>query len=556
MAAAYSSELPEFGVKTGLANYSAAYCTGLLCARRLLTKMSLDTTYKGNAKVGKFFELEENEEKRSFKCFLDIGLCRSTTGANVFGALKGGVDGGLNIPYSGNRLAAGYFDKKSGKYNEAALADRIYGKHVSEYMKYAKEEDEEWYKSQFSQYIKNGVEADSIKSMYEKCHDAIRAKPVIVRAIPAKCLPKAERKAHREQKKSIRVERIAKRATERENTGKQTKMAEPLRVLVTGAAGQIAYSLLYSVARGDVFGKDQPIILVLLDIAPMMEVLNGVVMELTDCSLPLLQQVIPSCDEMEAFKDVDVAMLVGAMPRREGMERKDLLAANVKIFKSQGQAIDKVAKKTIKVVVVGNPANTNAYICKKYAPSIPPQNFTALTRLDQNRAQAQVAARLGVPNSAVKNCVIWGNHSSTQYPDLTYAVVNVGGKEVKAREAIKDDNWVKNDFVKTVQQRGAAVIKARKLSSAMSAAKAIVDHVHDWWFGVPEGSMVSMAVPSDGSYGIEEGLVYSFPVRTKPDHTYEIIKDLTIDDFSREKMDITMKELVDEKNMAMSACQD
>ncbi|XP_062576617.1 malate dehydrogenase, cytoplasmic-like [Saccostrea cucullata] len=333
-------------------------------------------------------------------------------------------------------------------------------------------------------------------------------------------------------------------------------MAEPLRVLVTGAAGQIAYSLLYSVARGDVFGKDQPIILVLLDIAPMMGVLNGVVMELMDCSLPLLQQVIPSCDEMEAFKDVDVAMLVGAMPRREGMERKDLLAANVKIFKSQGQAIDKVAKKNIKVVVVGNPANTNAYICKKYAPSIPPQNFTALTRLDQNRAQAQVAARVGVPNSAVRNCVIWGNHSSTQYPDLTYAVVNVKGEEVKARDAIKDDNWVKNDFVKTVQQRGAAVIAARKLSSAMSAAKAIVDHVHDWWFGVPEGNMVSMAVPSDGSYGIEEGLIYSFPVRTKPDHTYEIIKDLPIDDFSREKMDITMKELVEEKNMAMAACQD
>ncbi|XP_048738080.2 malate dehydrogenase, cytoplasmic-like [Ostrea edulis] len=333
-------------------------------------------------------------------------------------------------------------------------------------------------------------------------------------------------------------------------------MGEPLKVLVTGAAGQIAYSLLYSVAKGDVFGKDQPIILVLLDIAPMMEVLNGVVMELMDCSLPLLQQVIPSCDEMEAFKGVDVAMLVGAMPRREGMERKDLLAANVKIFKSQGQAIDKVAKKNIKVVVVGNPANTNAFICKKYAPSIPAENFTALTRLDQNRAQAQVAARLGVANNKVRNCVIWGNHSSTQFPDLSHAVVNLKGEEVKAREAIKDDNWVKNDFIKTVQQRGGAVIKARKLSSAMSAAKAIVDHVHDWWFGVAEGNMVSMAVLSNGCYGIEEGLIYSFPVRTKPDHTYEIIKDLAIDDFSREKMDITQKELIEERDMAVAACMD
>lgn len=332
-------------------------------------------------------------------------------------------------------------------------------------------------------------------------------------------------------------------------------MAEPLRVLVTGAAGQIAYSLLYSVAKGDVFGPNQPIILVLLDIQPMLGVLEGVVMEMMDCALPLLREVIPSVNEMEAFKDVDVAMLVGAMPRREGMERKDLLAANVKIFKSMGNAIDTQAKKNIKVVVVGNPANTNAYICKKYAPSINPANFTALTRLDQNRAQAQIAAKLGVSNSSVKNCVIWGNHSSTQYPDVNQAVVDLNGKSMPVREAVKDDNWLNNDFIKTVQQRGAAVIKARKLSSAMSAAKAIVDHVRDWWNGVPDGTYVSMAVPSDGSYNIEEGLIYSFPVRTKPDHTYEIVKGLNINDFSREKMDATEKELSEEKNMALSVCE-
>ncbi|CAG2203718.1 MDH1 [Mytilus edulis] len=264
-------------------------------------------------------------------------------------------------------------------------------------------------------------------------------------------------------------------------------MAEPLRVLVTGAAGQIAYSLLYSVAKGDVFGPNQPIILVLLDIQPMLGVLEGVVMEMMDCALPLLREVIPSVNEMEAFKDVDVAMLVGAMPRREGMERKDLLAANVKIFKSMGNAIDTQAKKNIKVVVVGNPANTN---------------------------------------------VIFVRNMHHQY-----------------------DSWLNNDFIKTVQQRGAAVIKARKLSSAMSAAKAIVDHVRDWWNGVPDGTYVSMAVPSDGSYNIEEGLIYSFPVRTKPDHTYEIVKGLTINDFSREKMDATEKELSEEKNMALSVCE-
>ncbi|KAL4238689.1 malate dehydrogenase [Mactra antiquata] len=263
-------------------------------------------------------------------------------------------------------------------------------------------------------------------------------------------------------------------------------MAEPLKVLVTGAAGQIAYSLLFSVGKGDVFGQDQPIILVLLDIPPMMGVLEGVVMELNDCSLPLVKGIICTHDLEEAFTGIDVAFMVGAMPRREGMERKDLLKANVKIFKQQGEALDKFAKKDVKVLVVGNPANTNACICAKYAPSIPKENFSAMTRLDQNRAQSLVANRLGVPNSDVWNVIIWGNHSSTQFPDVQHAKVKIGGEDKNAFEAVKDDSWLKNEFVSTVQKRGAAIIAARKLSSAMSAAKAACDHIRDWWNGTQE----------------------------------------------------------------------
>ncbi|KAF4799682.1 Malate dehydrogenase, cytoplasmic [Turdus rufiventris] len=296
---------------------------------------------------------------------------------------------------------------------------------------------------------------------------------------------------------------------------------EPVRVLVTGAAGQIAYSLLYSIAKGDVFGKDQPLILVLLDITPMMTVLEGVVMELQDCALPLLREVIPTDKEEVAFKDLDIAILVGSMPRREGMERKDLLKANVKIFKSQGAALDKYAKKTVKVVVVGNPANTNCLIASKSAPSIPKENFSCLTRLDHNRAKSQIALKLGVTANDVKNVIIWGNHSSTQYPDVNHAKVNVKGKEVGVYEAIKDDSWLKGDFILTVQQRGAAVIKARKLSSAMSAAKAICDHVRDIWFGTPA------------------------------DKTWKFVEGLPINDFSREKMDLTAKELAEEKETAV-----
>lgn len=333
-------------------------------------------------------------------------------------------------------------------------------------------------------------------------------------------------------------------------------MSDPLRVLVTGAAGQIAYSLLYSVAKGDVFGLNQPISLVLLDIEAMVNVMKGVVMELTDCALPLLKEVVPTSDVSAAFKDIDVAILVGAMPRREGMERKDLLKANVRIFKQQGEALSQNAKKTVKVVVVGNPANTNACIAKMYAKGIPPENFTCLTRLDQNRAQAQIGTRVGVSSQDVHKVIIWGNHSSTQFPDVAHATVTVGGKAVSVPEAVKDDNWLKTDFIKTVQQRGAAVIASRKLSSAMSAAKATCDHLRDWWHGTKEGEWVSMGVTSDGSYGIEPGLIYSFPVQIKPDHTYTIVQGLVINDFARGKMDATMQELIQERDDAVKACQE
>jgi malate dehydrogenase len=256
-----------------------------------------------------------------------------------------------------------------------------------------------------------------------------------------------------------------------------------------------------------------------------------------------------------AFKDIDVAILVGAMPRREGMERKDLLKANVKIFREQGEAINQLAKKTVKVVVVGNPANTNAFVCKTFAPTIPPENFTCLTRLDQNRAAAQIADRVGVTSQDVKNVIIWGNHSSTQFPDVSHATVNLNGKAMSVQEVVKDDHWLQGDFISTVQKRGAAVIAARKLSSAMSAAKAICDHLRDWWTGTGD-DWVSMGVPSDGSYGIEQGLLYSFPVRIKADHTYSIVQGLPISDFAREKMNLTQKELIEEKNDAMQTVQD
>lgn len=331
---------------------------------------------------------------------------------------------------------------------------------------------------------------------------------------------------------------------------------EPVRVVVTGAAGQIAYSLVPIIARGEVFGADQPVILHLLDIPMMMTVLNGVVMELVDCAFPLLKDVVATDNEQQAFAGVDVAFLVGAMPRKEGMERKDLLAANVKIFKSQGRALDQFAKKDVKVLVVGNPANTNALICSKYAPSIPKENFTAMTRLDHNRAKGQIAQRLKVSAADVHNVIIWGNHSSTQFPDASHAWVNLNGQHVKATDAIKDNSYFEGEFLSTVQKRGAAVIAARKLSSAMSAAKAAADHVHDWWHGTPEGEWVSMAVISNTWYGSPADVIFSYPVKVGKDRRWSVVGDLPMSDFAKQKIELTGKELVQERDDALAVCKD
>ncbi|KAG0418456.1 hypothetical protein HPB47_004804 [Ixodes persulcatus] len=331
---------------------------------------------------------------------------------------------------------------------------------------------------------------------------------------------------------------------------------EPIRVLVTGAAGQIAYSLVATIARGEVFGADQPIILHLLDIPMMLGVLNGVVMELIDCAFPLLKDIVATDSEQTAFAAIDVAFLVGSMPRKEGMERKDLLAANVKIFKSQGRALDQHAKKSVKVLVVGNPANTNALVCSKFAPSIPKENFSAMTRLDHNRAKGQIAQRLKVSPADVRNVVIWGNHSSTQFPDANHATVNLDGKTVKVTEAINDADYFKGDFVTTVQKRGAAVIAARKLSSAMSAAKAAADHMHDWWQGTSEGEWVSMAVISDCSYGSPADVMFSYPVHVDSQRRWRIVTGLPISDFARAKLDATGKELMEEREEALAVCKD
>lgn len=285
-----------------------------------------------------------------------------------------------------------------------------------------------------------------------------------------------------------------------------------------------------------------------------MGVLEGVVMELADCALPLLRSVVPTADPAVAFKDVAAAFLVGAMPRKQGMERKDLLSANVNIFKVQGEALDKYAKKDVRVLVVGNPANTNALVCSKYAPSIPKENFTAMTRLDQNRAQSQIAAKVGVPVANVSNVIIWGNHSSTQFPDASHAVVNVNNNSVPAPDAIKDDAWIRSTFVETVQKRGAAVIAARKMSSAMSAAKAAADHMKDWFLGTAPGQFVSMGVISNGSYGAPKDVVFSFPVAIK-NGKWEIVQGLSISDFARQLLDVTGKELEEERSEAFAVIQ-
>lgn len=322
---------------------------------------------------------------------------------------------------------------------------------------------------------------------------------------------------------------------------KWTMNKQPVRVAVTGAAGQIGYSLLFRIAAGDMLGKDQPVILQLLEITPALKALQGVVMELRDCAFPLLADVITSDDPEVAFKDADYALLVGAMPRKAGMERGDLLGANGGIFKPQGQALNKVASRHVKVLVVGNPANTNALIAQQNAPDLDPKCFTAMVRLDHNRAISQLAEKTGAAVSDIKNITIWGNHSSTQYPDLSRATV--AGKP--ALELIERD-WYENEYIPTVAKRGAAIIEARGASSAASAASAAIDHMRDWALGTPEGEWVSMGIPSDGSYGVPEGLIYGFPVTVK-DGVYEIVQGLEVSDFSRTKMDATAAELEEER---------
>jgi len=319
----------------------------------------------------------------------------------------------------------------------------------------------------------------------------------------------------------------------------------PIRVAVTGAAGQIGYSLLFRIAAGDMLGKDQPVILQLLEIADekAQKALKGVMMELDDCAFPLLAGMVPASDPMVAFKDVQVALLVGARPRGPGMERKDLLEANGKIFAPQGQALDRVADRNVKVLVVGNPANTNCLIAMKNAPSLKPSQFTGMMRLDHNRAVSQLAQKVGRPVSSIRKVTVWGNHSATQYPDLFQAEAD--GK--KLWPAINDQAWLENNFIATVQKRGAAIIDARGLSSAASAANAAIDHIRDWISGSRDGDWVTMGVPSDGSYGIPAGVIYGYPVTCRGG-SYQLVKGLEISEFSRKRMDATLKELHEERD--------
>jgi len=317
-------------------------------------------------------------------------------------------------------------------------------------------------------------------------------------------------------------------------------MKQALRVTITGAAGQIGYALAFRIASGDMLGKDQPVILQLLEIPPAMDALKGVAMELDDCAFPLLADIVTTDDPTVGFKDTDFALLVGAKPRGPGMERKDLLKENGKIFGPQGKAMNDHASRDVKVLVVGNPANTNALIARANAPDLNPRNFTAMTRLDHNRALGQLANKTGSHNSQIKGMIVWGNHSATQYPDISHCKV-----DGKPAAELVEQNWYRDDFIPTVQQRGAAIIKARGASSAASAASAAIDHMRDWHLGT-DGQWTSMAVPSDGSYGIKEGVIYSFPVVCKGGD-YEIVQDLEIDEFSRERMTATEEELREER---------
>jgi len=319
----------------------------------------------------------------------------------------------------------------------------------------------------------------------------------------------------------------------------------PVRVAVTGAAGQIGYSILFRIAAGEMLGRDQPVILQLLEIPDekAQKALRGVMMELDDCAFPLLHGMLPASDPMVAFRDADIGLLIGARPRGPGMERKDLLEANGKIFAPQGKALDAVAKRDVRVLVVGNPANTNCLIAMKNAPSLKPTQFTAMMRLDHNRSLTQVAQKLGKPVSAVRKMTVWGNHSATQYPDVFQAECD--GRKVWPM--INDQQWLEKTFIPTVQKRGAAIIEARGLSSAASAASAAIDHVRDWVLGTAQGNWVSMGIPADGSYGIPEGVLYGMPVACH-DGKYEVVKGLEVSEFSRKRMDATLKELHEERD--------
>ena len=318
-------------------------------------------------------------------------------------------------------------------------------------------------------------------------------------------------------------------------------MKAPVRVTITGAAGQIGYQLAFRIASGQMLGEDQPVILQLLEIPPALPALQGVVMELDDCAFSTLAGIVATDDPNAAFENADYALLVGARPRGPGMERKDLLEANAAIFSVQGKAMNDHASRDIKVLVVGNPANTNSLIAQSNAPDLNPRNFTAMTRLDHNRAMAQLAAKTDSHVNDIKCMTIWGNHSATQYPDVNQATV--GGT---AATDLVDQGWLADDFIPVVQQRGAAIIKARGASSAASAASAAIDHMHDWALGTPDGDWVSMAIPADGSYGIEPGIIYSYPVRCSGGD-YEIVQGLEIDELSRERMDTTESELREER---------
>lgn len=319
-------------------------------------------------------------------------------------------------------------------------------------------------------------------------------------------------------------------------------MKQPLNVAITGAAGQIGYALAFRVASGAMLGPDQPVNLHLLEITPALPTLQGVVMELNDCAFPTLNKVVATDDARVAFKDCHAALLVGARPRGPGMERKDLLLANAQIFSAQGKALNDVAARDVRVLVVGNPANTNALIAMKNAPSLKPQSFTAMTRLDHNRALSQLAEKTGCHVNDIQKMIIWGNHSATQYPDINHCLV----KGQPARSLV-DANWIEKDFIPTVQQRGAAIIKARGASSAASAGSAAIDHIRDWFRGSVAGDWVSMGIPSDGSYGIPEGVIYSYPVVCR-NGQYEIMQGLAVDEFSRQRMDATHKELLEERD--------